>query len=74
VPAEARGKLEPAEIFHEILVHRWYLSERAGQEVGIFETARDYIDRVLATKPDERVAADDAESALPDDDPDAAVL
>ena len=26
VPPEARGKLEPAEIFHEILVHRWYLS------------------------------------------------
>ena len=43
-PAEARGKLEPAEIFHEILVHRWYLSERAGHEVDIFETARDYID------------------------------
>ena len=39
VPAEARGKLEPAEIFHEILVHRWYLSERRQQEVGIFETA-----------------------------------
>jgi hypothetical protein len=74
VPAEARGKLEPAEIFHEILVHRWYLSERAGQEVGIFETARDYIDRVLATKPDELVAADEGESALPEDGPDAAVL
>ena len=33
IPPEARGKLEPAEIFHEILVHRWYLSERAGHEV-----------------------------------------
>jgi hypothetical protein len=76
VPAEARGKLEPAEIFHEILVHRWYLSEQAGHEVGIFETARDYIDRVLATKPDELVAADEDESepAPPEDDPDAAVL
>jgi Domain of unknown function (DUF4032)/Lipopolysaccharide kinase (Kdo/WaaP) family len=58
VPAEARGKLEPAEIFHEILDHRWYLSERAGHEVGIFETARDYIDNVLLAKPDELVAAD----------------
>ena len=48
VPPEARGKLEPAEIFHEILVHRWYLSERAGHEVDIFDTARDYIDHVLA--------------------------
>jgi hypothetical protein len=60
VPADKRGKLEPAEIFHEILVHRWYLSERAGHEVGIFETARDYIDHVLATKPDELVTTEDA--------------
>jgi hypothetical protein len=59
VPPEASGKLEPAEIFHEILVHRWYLSERAGAEVGIFETARDYIDTVLTGKPDELVAADE---------------
>ena len=53
VPPEARGKLEPAEIFHEILVHRWYLSEQAGAEVDIFETAEDYIAHVLAAKPDE---------------------
>jgi hypothetical protein len=59
VPREARGKLEPAELFHEILVHRWYLSERAGREIGIFETARDYIDHVLAEKPNELVAADE---------------
>jgi Domain of unknown function (DUF4032)/Lipopolysaccharide kinase (Kdo/WaaP) family len=53
VPTEARGKLEPAEIFHEILVHRWLLSEKAGHEIGIFETARDYIDNVLLRRPDE---------------------
>ena len=39
VPAEARGKLEPAEVFHEILAHRWFLSEQAGAEVDIFEAA-----------------------------------
>jgi hypothetical protein len=55
VPPEARGKLEPAEIFHEILVHRWLISERAGHEVDIFDTARDYIDTVLAARPDEAV-------------------
>ena len=77
VPAEARGKLEPAEIFHEILVHRWYLSERAGHEVGIFETARDYIDNVLTSKPDELVTADEAgevAGVLPEEDQDASVL
>lgn len=64
VPFEARGKLEPAEIFHEILVHRWYLSERAGHEVDIFDSARDYIDTVLAAKPDEAVATPVVEAPL----------
>lgn len=57
IPPDARGKLEPAEVFHEILVHRWYLSERSGREVGIFDTARDYIATVLTTKPDELITA-----------------
>jgi tRNA A-37 threonylcarbamoyl transferase component Bud32 len=60
VPAGMRGKLEPAEIFHEILVHRWYLSEEAGAEVSIFDTARDYIDKVLAGRPDEALATPEA--------------
>jgi hypothetical protein len=57
VPEGSRGKLEPAEIFHEILVHRWLLSEKAGHEVDIFEVARDYIDTELTRRPDEAVAA-----------------
>ncbi|TGN62551.1 DUF4032 domain-containing protein [Nocardioides eburneiflavus] len=55
IPPDATGKLEPAEIFHEILEHRWYLSERAGQQVDIFDTARDYIERFLTAKPDEAI-------------------
>ena len=55
VPEKLRGKLEPAEIFHEILVHRWFLSEREGHEVDIFASARDYIDSVLQQRPDEAI-------------------
>jgi hypothetical protein len=55
IPPDASGKLEPAEIFHEILEHRWYLSEEAGYEVDIHATARDYIDRFLTSKPDEAI-------------------
>ncbi|MGI8576583.1 MAG: DUF4032 domain-containing protein [Nocardioidaceae bacterium] len=51
VPAEIRGSLGAAEMFHEILEHRWYLSEWEGHEVEIFETARDYIRGVLKTEP-----------------------
>jgi tRNA A-37 threonylcarbamoyl transferase component Bud32 len=56
VPPEARGKLEAPEMFHEVLVHRWYLSERAGHEVPIEDAARDYVDHVLLQKPEEALA------------------
>jgi hypothetical protein len=67
VPADARGKLEPAELFHEILVHRWYLSERAGTAVSLPDSARDYIATVLTTKPEEAVATADAAQAALDE-------
>jgi hypothetical protein len=41
---ELRGELTPPEIFHEILEHRWYLSERRNREVDILTTADDYAD------------------------------
>jgi tRNA A-37 threonylcarbamoyl transferase component Bud32 len=59
IPAEARGKLEPAEVYHELLAHRWYLSEAAGHEVDFFDSARDYMENVLKQKPDEAVTADE---------------
>ncbi|WP_121257881.1 DUF4032 domain-containing protein [Nocardioides ferulae] len=55
VPPQARGKLEPAQIFHEMLVHRWYLSESAGREVSTLDAVRSYIDTVLLKRPDEAV-------------------
>jgi len=56
IPPELTGRLDPAEIFHEILVHRWFLSEAAGHEVDIFETARSYISSILPGRPSEGVA------------------
>jgi hypothetical protein len=54
VPDELRPKLEPAEMFHEILEHRWYLSEAAGKDVGLEAAVRSYVDQVLRPAPDER--------------------
>ena len=51
VPPTRKSPLEAAEVFHEILEHRWYLSEQAGSEVEIFDTARDYVRRQLRTEP-----------------------
>jgi Domain of unknown function (DUF4032)/Lipopolysaccharide kinase (Kdo/WaaP) family len=54
VPKDQRGKLEPAEIFHEVLEHRWFLSERAGQDVGLDVAADAYVRDVLRAKPVEQ--------------------
>ncbi|SNC73607.1 Lipopolysaccharide kinase (Kdo/WaaP) family protein [Kytococcus aerolatus] len=55
VPAELRGRLEPAELFHEVLEHRWYLSERADREYTIEETIGEYLRDVLPSKRTEEV-------------------
>lgn len=64
VPESLRGKLEPPEIFHEILEHRWYLSERAGREVDIYDAARSYISDILGTRPDEALTAEEDPDVL----------
>jgi hypothetical protein len=67
VPADLRPKLEPAEIFHEILEHRWYLSEEAGRDVGLDAAVRSYVETVLRSVPDERtVLSGDLEPEEPD--------
>lgn len=53
VPAEMRSKLEPAEIFHEVLEHRWYMSEAAGYDVSMQDAVADYVANVLSNRPDE---------------------
>ena len=54
VPPELRGKLEPAQIYHEVLEHRWFMSERAGASVPFEEAISDYVRTILAEKPDEQ--------------------
>lgn len=54
VPRELRGKLEPAEVFHEVLEHRWFLSEAAGHDLGLLPAAESYVQTVLRHKPDEQ--------------------
>jgi hypothetical protein len=68
VPAELRGKRDPAELFHEILEHRRHLSEAAGRDVTLESAADAYVEEVLARTPDERtvlVAASEEHRVLP---------
>lgn len=52
VPINLRGRIEDAQLFHEVLEHRWYLGERAGYDVGLISAAEDYITKVLPTRLD----------------------
>ncbi|MFJ5226844.1 DUF4032 domain-containing protein [Streptomyces sp. NPDC088400] len=47
VPRELRGEMDAAQIYHEVLEHRWYLSESAGHDVGLETTIEDYLTHVL---------------------------
>jgi Domain of unknown function (DUF4032)/Lipopolysaccharide kinase (Kdo/WaaP) family len=51
IPDELRDRLPPPEIFHEILEHRWYLSEAAGRDVGTSAAADSYFATVLPDVP-----------------------
>jgi hypothetical protein len=52
VPAEHVGRVEPAQLFHEVLEHRWYLSEAAGHDVGLDLACKAYISEVLPYRRD----------------------
>ncbi|HUB22634.1 MAG TPA: DUF4032 domain-containing protein [Streptosporangiaceae bacterium] len=52
IPEELRGRLPPAEIFHEILEHRWYMSEAAGHDIGTTAATQDYLEQVLPKAPE----------------------
>jgi tRNA A-37 threonylcarbamoyl transferase component Bud32 len=55
IPRELLAKRAAAEIFHEILEHRWFLSERARRDVGLKAATKSYVDQVLRSAPDERL-------------------
>jgi hypothetical protein len=61
IPERLRGRLPPAEIFHEVLEHRWYTSEAAGRDVGTTAAATAYFEQVLPAAP-EPMTAEDAEA------------
>jgi hypothetical protein len=67
VPRELRGKFEPAEVFHEVLEHRWFASENAHREIGLLEAADMYVRDVLTHKPDEQAVLGTRIGALSDD-------
>jgi hypothetical protein len=63
IPVHLRGRLEPPELFHEVLEHRWFLSERAHGEVATADAVVSYVDTVLARgrRDEQHLILDDTE-------------
>lgn len=64
IPRELVGRLEPAEIYHQVLEHNWFLSEQAGSDIGIDVAVVSYVEGVLSHQPDERTVIDEPTAAL----------
>ncbi|WP_402468198.1 DUF4032 domain-containing protein [Isoptericola aurantiacus] len=71
VPRELRRKLEPAQLYHEILDHRWFISEQAGHDVPMPETVTSYVENVLQHRPDEKAILGIAPGEEPQEGPEA---
>jgi hypothetical protein len=54
VPAHLRRKLEPSELFVQVIEHRWRLSEEAGRDVGLAPAVQSFLADVLVHRPDEQ--------------------
>jgi len=65
VPRELRGKLESAQMFHEILDHRWFISAEQDRDVPMREAVASYVDNVLAGRPDEHAVLEVDTGMLP---------
>ena len=64
IPREYSGKLEPAEIYHQVLEHRWYRCENEGRDVPLEEAVQSYVETVLAHRRDEAALLTPATEAI----------
>jgi hypothetical protein len=60
IPDHLFDRLEPAEIFHQLLEHRWLDTERNGTERTLLEILPDYLD-ILDSAPAERLQLSSAD-------------
>ncbi len=53
IPADLRGRLTDAELYHQILDHLWYMSEREGRDIGLAQATDDFVGSILPQLPHE---------------------
>ena len=67
IPEGLRSRKAEAEAFHQILEHRWYLSEEAGHDVGMDAAVSRFITDILpSAPPEEAILPGDIDQLLHD--------
>ena len=67
IPEGLRSRMAEAEAFHQILEHRWYLSEEAGHDVGMDAAVSRFITDILpSAPPEEAILPGDIDQLLHD--------
>lgn len=64
IPRDLKGRLEPAEVFHQLLDHRWYLSQNEGRDVPLAEAVSSYVEAVLRYRRDEATVIEPPTEAI----------
>lgn len=63
VPPSMFSKLEAPELYHQLLEHRWFLSEQRGTDISLDAALDSYVADVLVDAPDEMVSVTDSEAS-----------
>lgn len=68
VPETMWAMLPAAELFHQVLEHRWFLSEQAGKDVGIDKAVTSYVASQLPMLRPERIVLEGGDGDGQDED------
>jgi hypothetical protein len=58
IPEELQGKLERAEVFHQLLDHRWFMAQNQSRDIPLAEAVTSYVQDVLRHRRDEATVMD----------------
>ncbi|WP_104132045.1 DUF4032 domain-containing protein [Cryobacterium sp. M91] len=64
IPVEMQGKLERAQVFHQLLDHRWYMAQNQSRDIPLAEAVTSYVQDVLRHRRDEATVLDPLTGAI----------
>ena len=64
IPVELQGKLERAQVFHQLLDHRWYMAQNQSRDIPLAEAVTSYVQDVLRHRRDEATVMDPLTGAI----------